>query len=249
MTGRRKQGGHSLRSKAESKLRDVAKKHLNDYSPDADMTEVVQELQVHQFELEIQNEELRRTQEELSTSRQLFADFFYRAPVGYLVLDKTGFVQDVNETICKLTDLPASKIKGSTVFDLIAEKDREWFIVRYKAIYKHPEGKNIELSLLTSAGETLPVSLNAAIYKHPETDSPSNSPLLLLTVTDISDRLRAEQALQTQNDLLATVFESSPNIMMLVDADGHVEKNNRKGSEFSGSPQGCNNPSSRIKQF
>jgi PAS domain S-box-containing protein len=237
MTGRRKQGGHSLRRKAESKLRDVAEKHLNDDPSDANMAELVHELQVHQVELEIQNEELRRAQEALSTSRQLFADLFHRAPVGYLVLDKIGFVQDVNETLCKLTDLSASKIKGSTVFDLIAEKDREWFIVRYKAIYKHPEGKNIELSLLTSAGETLPVSLNFAIYKHPEADSPGNRPLLLLTVTDISGRLRAEQALQAQNDLFTTIFESSPNILMLVNADGRVEKINRKGSEFSGKPQ------------
>ena len=48
---------------------------------------------------------------------------------------------------------------------------------------------------------------------------------------------RTEQALQAQTDLLATVFESSPNILMLVNAEGRVEKINRTGSEFSGNPQ------------
>ena len=48
---------------------------------------------------------------------------------------------------------------------------------------------------------------------------------------------RKEQALQVETDLLATVFESSPNILMLVNAEGRVEKINRAGSEFANSPQ------------
>ena len=48
---------------------------------------------------------------------------------------------------------------------------------------------------------------------------------------------RIEQTLQAQTDLLATVFESSPNILMLVDADGRVAKINRTGVEFAGNTQ------------
>lgn len=48
---------------------------------------------------------------------------------------------------------------------------------------------------------------------------------------------RKAPAFQDQTDLLATVFEGSPNILMLVDADGRVEKINRTGSEFADSPQ------------
>lgn len=48
---------------------------------------------------------------------------------------------------------------------------------------------------------------------------------------------RTGNAPQAQTDLLATVFENSPNILILVDADGRVEKINREGSEFAGSPE------------
>jgi len=48
---------------------------------------------------------------------------------------------------------------------------------------------------------------------------------------------QAEIALQAQNDLLATVFESSPNVLILVDEDSRVEKINRAGGEFVGSSQ------------
>ena len=114
MSSMRKDERHSLRKQAEDQLRSEYGKKLDVALSGADLAELVQELQIHQIELEIQNEELRRAQEDLSLSQQLFVNLFHRAPVGYLVLDKTGFVQDVNETFCKLTDFPASKIKGST---------------------------------------------------------------------------------------------------------------------------------------
>ena len=46
-----------------------------------------------------------------------------------------------------------------------------------------------------------------------------------------------EKTTEAQTDLFAAVFESSPNILVLVDAEGRVEKINRVGSDFAGSPQ------------
>jgi two-component sensor histidine kinase len=51
------------------------------------------------------------------------------------------------------------------------------------------------------------------------------------------NRKSNRQSLRERTDLLATVFESSPNILMLVDAEGRVEKINRAGSEFAGNQQ------------
>ena len=48
---------------------------------------------------------------------------------------------------------------------------------------------------------------------------------------------RPEKTTEAQTDLFAAVFESSPNILVLVDAEGRVEKINRVGSDFAGSPQ------------
>ena len=52
---------------------------------------------------------------------------------------------------------------------------------------------------------------------------------------------RNDQTLQAQTDLLAAVFENSPNILMLVNAEGRVDKINRAGSDFAGrSPEKLN---------
>lgn len=60
------------------------------------METLVHELRVHQIELEMQNEELIRTQEELDDARVRYFDLFQRAPIGYLTLGREGDVRAVN---------------------------------------------------------------------------------------------------------------------------------------------------------
>jgi two-component system cell cycle sensor histidine kinase/response regulator CckA len=62
----------------------------------------IQELQVAQAELEMQNEELRTARESLELSHRRYESLFHNAPVGYLVLDRVGLIQQVNESFCRL---------------------------------------------------------------------------------------------------------------------------------------------------
>jgi len=63
---------------------------------------LVQELEVHQIELEMQNAELRRIQEELELSRNKYTELYDFAPVGYFTFDAHGLVLEVNHAGAQL---------------------------------------------------------------------------------------------------------------------------------------------------
>ncbi len=87
---------NGLRQRAEEALcksaRDIEE------LPVKDLQTLVQELQVHQIELKMQNQELRETQLQLEGSRDSYTELYEFAPVGYLTLDSRGVIQTANLT-------------------------------------------------------------------------------------------------------------------------------------------------------
>lgn len=83
-----------LRKQAEELLKQQ-NNSANSQSDD-DLNKLVHELQVHQLELELQNEELHRTQLELQESQRKYFEYFHQAPISYLTIDRNGVIQEAN---------------------------------------------------------------------------------------------------------------------------------------------------------
>lgn len=66
-----------------------------DLSPKA-VQKLMHDLQVHQFELQSQNEELRRSQLALEASKARYFDLYDMAPVGYLTVATSGLILEAN---------------------------------------------------------------------------------------------------------------------------------------------------------
>src|SRR5512134_1699704 len=98
----------ALRQRAEEALQRQPA-NLADLSP-ADIQALIHNLQVHQIELELQNEELRRTQLELQAARDRYADLYTFAPVGYFTLDANGAIVEANLTGAALLSMPRSSL-------------------------------------------------------------------------------------------------------------------------------------------
>jgi PAS domain-containing protein len=94
-------------SKGTSELRKLSEDALNGKTVDMqelsykDARSLIHELQVHQIELEMQNEELRRAQMELEELRKNYSDLYDFAPVGYFSFDRDGLIRQVNLTGAK----------------------------------------------------------------------------------------------------------------------------------------------------
>ncbi len=72
--------------------------------PTTEAQRIFHELQVHQIELEMQNEELRCTQQALEASREKYFNLYDLAPVGYVTLNEKGTILEANFTAAALLD-------------------------------------------------------------------------------------------------------------------------------------------------
>jgi len=158
-----------------------------------DTRRLVHELQVHQIELEIQNEELRRIMADLEQSRNQFSLLFHQAPVGYLALDEVGLIHEVNETFCRMVNHRRNQLINSPFSECMEGDGRSVFLARYRAFFKNPAGKSLEALILRAQGPAFYAQMEGAVFNAPlEGRREKGAPLLLLAVTDITERKWAE---------------------------------------------------------
>ena len=90
-----------LRKKAEKKLNETQNEAtFNAVEPD--VKRLVHELQVHQIELEMQNEELRQANERAEAALKKYTMMYDFAPMGYFTLDHGGVIYELNFTGAEL---------------------------------------------------------------------------------------------------------------------------------------------------
>ena len=157
---------------------------------------LVHELRVHQVELEIQNEELRRAQQELESSRDGYLYLYNRAPVGYLTLDKNGIVRRHNETLLEMIDHASGDVRDRPFDLLLSEESRKQFLARFRSFFSQPEGKNLEVQILTGASGEDSLRDVRLTGRTTRCDSVGEDPCLLLVMTDITQQKRSERRIQ-----------------------------------------------------
>ncbi len=112
-----------LRRKAEEQLKAKQKKMEIGIS-ETDMKKLLHELQVHQIELELQNEELRQAYETSETALKKYTMLYDLAPMGYFTLDSDGSICELNFTGAEmLGDRRFSLINSN--FKLFVSKDSQ----------------------------------------------------------------------------------------------------------------------------
>ncbi|HYQ91662.1 MAG TPA: PAS domain S-box protein [Candidatus Competibacteraceae bacterium] len=157
---------------------------------------LIVELQLHQVELEMQNLELRETQQALEASRDRYADLYDFAPVGYVSLTGQGVIKELNLTAAALLGKPRQCLLNYPFARFVAEAERHHFFSHVQ--HCQAEGwARTGLTLLSKNGPPHQVQL----YSTSVQDQTHGS-LCRTVMTDITDLKQAEDALrQTQAEL------------------------------------------------
>ena len=113
----------TLRQRAEASLHMTSQDFAE--MPVADLQRLTYELQIHQIELEMQNDELRRNQFEFQTARDRYVDLYDFAPVGYLSLDVDGVILETNLTATQMFGVTRSRLRRRRLSDFVAPEAQD----------------------------------------------------------------------------------------------------------------------------
>ncbi len=148
---------------------------------------LMHELQVHQVELETQNEELCRTQLELASTRDRFVDLYDFAPVGYFTLDEQGLMIEANLTGASLLGEGRKALLHQSFARFVARPDSVRWQRHLTQSLASGEPGRIELSLQPKGEPVFHGQIDCLRVMAVDAE-----PLLRITLTDITPRKLAE---------------------------------------------------------
>jgi len=143
---KRAQASAELRQRAEKKLRENS---LKSGGPaiSHDQQKLVQELQIHQIELELQNEELRRAEAAAKDSLARYTDLYDFAPVGYFSLSADGTIRQVNLTGARMLGIHRSRLLNVKLTSFFSARSRIAFHEFLKRVFQGMSSEFCELEM------------------------------------------------------------------------------------------------------
>ena len=160
--------------------------------PLADIQQLIEDLQVHQIELEMQNDELRRLQQDLENERDKYSDLYDFSPVSYFTMNEKGIILQANLTAAEMVGVERELLIGHPFSDFIVEDDQDIFWVHRKKLFETKTRQNCELRLSPKQGSEFYALMESIVVQEDQ----KNGNLIRTAVTDIHARHQAEEALQ-----------------------------------------------------
>ena len=136
-----------LRRRAEEKVQaDMARTPVT--LSREEVERLLHELRVHQIELEMQNEELRRAQSELEVSRARYFDLYDLAPVGYFTLSEQGMILEANLTGAGLLGVGRRDLTKQSISHYILPEDQDIYYRHRRRLLETGTPQECELRML-----------------------------------------------------------------------------------------------------
>jgi|WetSurMetagenome_2_1015567.scaffolds.fasta_scaffold19430_2 PAS domain S-box-containing protein len=193
-----------LRRRAEEAIKSKQPDELENLSPEA-TRQILHELRVHQLELEMQNEELRRVNMELDAARAKYLDLYDLAPVGYIALSQNGLILESNLTAAALLGWSQNELVKKSISKFIFKADQDSYYLHSKQILTAENPHSYELRMLKKDGSTFWARLQATAslgHSRRLVGGNENALWIHILISDITKQKLTEKALlKSQNRL------------------------------------------------
>ena len=189
----------ALRRGAEEIAREDAvqsPEQLEAPSPEATRL-MLHELRVHQIELGMQNEELRRAQAELDASRARYFDLYDLAPVGYVTLSEEGLILEANLTATNLMGVARGALVKQPISRFIFKEDQHIYYRHRVQLFETGEPQGCDLRMVTQDGTAYWAHLAVTAAQ-----DAGGAPVCRTVISDITERQQAQAALLQAHDEL-----------------------------------------------
>ncbi len=173
------------------------------------------ELYVHQIELEIQNDELRRVQAELDSERERYFQLYDLAPVGYCSISDSGIILECNNTFIKM--LGEGAMIEKTFSMLIHKEDRKSYSLLIGRLYETGKPQENELKMLRKDGTPLWAHLTATVVQVAD-----GTRKCLVALADITNSKKSEVALREIEEENRQIIEQSRDAIVISDSHGKI---------------------------
>ena len=199
----------ALRARAEKIAMERAAKrtaqHLRTLAsattPDG-LDRTIHQLEVHQIELEIQNEEMHGIQGELEASRARYFDLYDMAPTGYFTLSGEGLVLEANLTVAKLLGVARGDLVNQLFSRFVFPEDQDIHYLKFKKLFDTGEPGEWEMRLNRTPGPFW-ASVEATRARYVD-----GSFACRAAVSDISERIHAREELISAHRRNTVILES-----------------------------------------
>jgi len=187
------------------------------------------ELRVHQIELEMQNEQLRQAQVALDAERRRYCNCFDMAPVAYCTVSEKGLILEANLSAFNLLGLVRGTLVGQMFTQFILNEDQDRYYLLRRQLFESSELQVCELRMVNEGGTVFWVQLSTKLVR-----DENSSPLILITVSDITDRKQVETQLFNSKATLAMALDGISDPLIMLDVESRIKRLNKAAMEYYG---------------
>ncbi len=180
--------------------------------------EALTELQIHQAELEIQNEELRESQVRLELARGRYFALFDLAPIPYVVFGPDHRVIELNLAAADLLDRPRHASTPSAFALHLTPAEREKFHAHLTEVFTSERRSVVELGFGLGDRLSRDLHLESQLLRA----SPDGDKVCLTAIIDLTERKRMERALRQSESRQRAILTALPDRVLLLTRQGQV---------------------------